>query len=104
MYSMLGHDGPPTAFWRENLVTGKPLDRCPLRTLQLAAREHRELAEEVQRYSQDYVPAFEAHHLLVAGGLADQPARYVEIVRRVREIDARTDERYLELTRETPED
>lgn len=74
---MLGHDGPPTNYWTENLITGEPLQRCPLRTLQLAPPA---LALEIQRHVDSYYPAYEQGLLLNDGGLAAQPARYVALV------------------------
>lgn len=76
----MGHDGPPTNYWRENLITNDPLTRCPLRTLQLApARE----VEEMARYVDQYYPAWQAGHLLTEGGIADQPARYLSMIEHV---------------------
>jgi|SRR4051812_24990356 hypothetical protein len=90
----LGHDGPPTNLWTENLVTGKPLARCPVRTLQLAREENSQHVREADRYVDRYYPAYEDKHLLVAGGIADQPARYVEVIQLVRRIDRETEAKY----------
>jgi hypothetical protein len=75
---MLGHDGPPEAFWRENLLTGKPLDRCPVRTLQLADPA---LTREMDMMRLEVYPAWQQGHLLSAGGIEDQSARYLEFMR-----------------------
>lgn len=75
---MLGHDGPPEAFWRENLLTGKPLERCPVRTL-LLADPH--LVGEMETYRAELWPLWEKGLLLAAGGIEDQPARYLDYMR-----------------------
>jgi hypothetical protein len=75
---MLGHDGPPEAFWRENLITGKPLHRCPVRTQQLADPT---LMREIDTMRLELYPAWQQGHLLTAGGIEDQPARYLEFMR-----------------------
>lgn len=66
--------------WDTNLITDEPLTLCPVRTMQLAAQRTPELVAEIDRYVGSYYPAYRDGHLLVAGGLADQPARYVELV------------------------
>lgn len=95
---MLGHDGPPTAFWRENLITKEKLDRCPMRTTQLIRETDPDVVDELDRYREIYFPAYEDGHLLVAGGIGDQPARYLDIVGRIRSIEKQITARYLELT------
>lgn len=54
------------------------------------------LAAELQRYLDLYVPAYEDGHLLVSGGLADQPAGYLTTIQAVRSmrlaINAKWDE------------
>lgn len=97
---MLGHDGPPTNIYTSNLLTGKPLDRCPVRTLQLAREAGSAELREVDRYVDVYFPAYEDKHLLVAGGIADQPARYVELIQLVRSIDRETEAKYRAITAE----
>lgn len=99
---ILGHDGPPsTQLWTENLITGERLERCPLRTLQLApARE----AAEIHRYVDSLYPAYEQGFLLVAGGIADQPARYVELVQLTAHYEKRVQAKYDEITAENGED
>lgn len=98
MYAQLGHDGPPTNFWREHLITGKDLARCPVRELLDARERIPELHDEVVRYVQLYLPAYQDGHLLVAGGIADQPARYLSMIQELLRLSARADEKYLELT------
>jgi hypothetical protein len=45
------------------------------------------LMAEIDRYTESYYPAYRDGHLLVAGGLADQPARYVELVQLTRSYE-----------------
>ena len=91
---LLGHDGPPTGLWQENLVTKAPLERCPLRTILLASPESR---AELRRYVDSYLPAYRDGFLLVHGGLADQPARYVELIQLGRRLERQVDAKYLEV-------
>lgn len=72
---LLGHDGPPGGLWRNNMVTGEPLQRCPRRD-ELEAPE--EMGREVSRMRLEYYPLFRRGHLLRAGGLEDQPALYLD--------------------------
>lgn len=92
---MLGHDGPPTTYWRENLVDGKPLERCPVRSLQLADES---LVGEINRHVNEYFPFYEDGHLLVSGGIADQPARYLVYMGEIRHVWALVDAKYAELS------
>lgn len=98
----LGHDGPPTNYWDKNLITDVPLDRCPVRSLQLA-RESGTLAREVDRYTDVLYPAYKAGHLLVAGGVADQPARYLALINLVESIRQQVEEKASALARPEPE-
>jgi hypothetical protein len=91
---MLGHDGPPEAFWRENLITGKPLERCPVRTQQLASPN---LMREIDVMRVELYPGWQQGHLLAAGGLEDQPARYLEFMRLFDVMRTLVDKKYLEL-------
>lgn len=92
---MLGHDGPPTWLWRENLLTGEPLARCPLRSVQLADRR---LVAEVRRHRDVYHPPYEKHGTLIEpGGLADQPARSVDMLLEIDHLEAKSRRRYEEL-------
>ena len=94
---MLGHDAPPTSFWRENLITEAPLTECPLRTLLRASAAER---DELDRHVTTYYPAYRDGHLLVEGGVADQPARYLAIVRQLRESEETQERKYLETIQE----
>lgn len=95
LYQMLGHDGPPTQYWKENLIDGKPLERCPVRSLQLADPS---LVAEINRHVNEYYPFYEDGHLLVAGGIADQPARTVTYMLEIKRVSQLVDLRHAELT------
>lgn len=56
------------------------------------------IAQEVTRYVDELFPAYKDKHLLVAGGLADQPSRYLELIRLVRATDNKTQLRFTQLT------
>lgn len=86
MKQLLGHDGPPQSFWRENLATGVELLECPLRTVIRARETSPEVAEQVARDIDVYFPAYRDGHLLTGGGIADQPARYVESMMLIRDM------------------
>ena len=94
LYQMLGHDGPPTMYWKKNLIDEKPLDRCPLRTILLADPS---LVSEMARHVNEYFPFYEDGHLLVAGGISDQPARSLAYMSEIRRVWATVDARYAEL-------
>jgi hypothetical protein len=96
----LGHDGPPTNLWTRNLLTDEPLARCPVRTLQLAREASDPHVREADRYVETYHPAYTDKHLLIAGGIADQPARYVELVQLIGRINHQVDAKYAALTKE----
>jgi hypothetical protein len=96
LYQILGHDGPPIGtMWRENLIDGKPLERCPLRTLQLADPL---LVAEINRHVNEYFPFYEDGHLLVAGGISDQPARSIAYMLEIRRVWSIVDTRHAEFT------
>jgi hypothetical protein len=101
---MLGHDGPPTAFWRENLITGATLERCPVRTLLDARQENPQLVAEVESYLTTLYPAYRDGHLLVAGGVADQPARYWDVINMIRDVASKGEEKFIELTTKKDEE
>lgn len=101
---MLGHDGPPAAFWRENLITDEPLARCPVRTLLLARETNPVLVRELDRYTETYYPAYKDGHLLVRGGVADQPARYLDIINLTRDLEHAVDAKAAELARKPDEE
>jgi hypothetical protein len=105
MQQMLGHDGPPTNFWRENLLTGKPLAECPLRTILRMQETDPHLSREVDTHLR-YYGAYDRGVLLVAGGISDQPARYVELMALIDQQKNETEAKHLELLKanadETP--
>lgn len=90
----LGHDGPPQGMWDKNLVTGEPLHRCPIRDFILAKPEER---EEVERYKMVYFPNYQKGHLLVDGGVSEQPARYIEVMTYLESLKERMEARYREI-------
>lgn len=93
---ILGHDGPPSPqLWTKNLLTDADLDRCPLRTLQLAPPD---LDTELHRYTESHVPAYDAGHLLLRGGWAEQPARYTALVQLIVRTRKQVQAKYDELT------
>lgn len=101
LYAQLGHDGPPQNFWRDNLFNGAPLRRCPVRDILEARERDQQLAEEFDRYTTHYYPAYQDGHLLVAGGIADQPARYLALIGALRDASERVAEKHLELTKDS---
>jgi hypothetical protein len=73
---MLGHDGPPTGpAWKENLVDGEATRA--LSGPDSPARRPEQLVAEIHRHVNEYYPFYEDGHLLSAGGISDQPARYI---------------------------
>lgn len=102
MRQMLGHDGPPTNFWRENLLTGQPLAECPLRTIIRAHEDHPRLGREVDTHLR-YYSAYDRGVLLVSGGISDQPARYIELMDLIDRQKNETEAKHLELMRKRDE-
>jgi hypothetical protein len=45
------------------------------------------VAAELDRYVDLYYPAYQEGHLLVAGGISEQPARYLELIRAIADIE-----------------
>lgn len=87
MKQLLGHDGPPQ-LQRTNLVTGEALAICPIRTLQRAERETPQLLREVETVRLEVFPLFRKHGTLpVAGGIYDQPARTMDELRLLLDLD-----------------
>ena len=96
MMQMLGHDGPPTQFYRENILTGEPLARCPVRSEQLADPA---LRREVEHHRLTLFPPYRDHGALpVAGGVLDQPARSLDYLLALRAFDQRVEAKYTEIT------
>lgn len=96
MRQILGHDGPPTNIWRENLLTGKPLTECPLRTILRLQETQPAISREVDTHLR-YYGAYDRGVLLVAGGISDQPARYVELMDRIDQQKHETETKYFAL-------
>lgn len=92
---MLGHDAPPTTLYTKNLIDEKPLERCPLRTLQLADQS---LVAEIHRHLNEYYPFYEDGHLLVDGGVSDQPARSMAYMLEIRRLKNVLDARFQKLS------
>ena len=93
----LGHDGPPTQWWRDNLLTGEPLAECPLRSILRAHEATPALAREVDRAIARDHPDYQNGILPALGGADDQPARRMELIRMVERVHRETESRYLEL-------
>jgi hypothetical protein len=87
MYVALGHDGPPT-MWEKHHITGEPLARCPVRDLLAASETDRRM---VEAYEVELYPFFEEGHLAVEGGVMDQPALYIDLMRLIRNTRKLTD-------------
>ena len=95
--ALLGHDGRPTGLWRENLISGDVLQECPLRTLLRAREDHAATMQELDRYRDTYYPAYQDGHLLVAGGVSDQPARYLAMILALRDSEHAMQRKYDEV-------
>jgi hypothetical protein len=95
LYEMLGHDGPPSALYKESLIDGEKLERCPLRTLLLADPE---LVAEINRNVNEYYPFYEDGHLLTDGGISNQPARYIAYMLEIKRLSGQVEMKHLELT------
>lgn len=95
---MLGHDGPPTSYWRENLVNGEPLHRCPVRTTQLADQK---LVQELEMFRFEIYPFWKKGHFPRAGGAGDQDARQLAMIRELDLVGEIVKDRYRELRGET---
>lgn len=96
----LGHDGAPQGAWDLNLLTDVPLTRCPVRLLQLARPE---LRAEVLRWKDQYYPLFRKGKLLVPGGIAAQPARWLDAMLFLESIEKRQETKFVEIRREEEE-
>lgn len=67
-----------------------------MRTIQLARERRDPIAAEVDRYTDVYYPAYQDGFLLEGVGIANQPARYVEMIGEVREMEARIESKMLD--------
>lgn len=88
------------AMWRDNLITGEKLERCPLRDLLEANSES---LSEFNVARLELYPMFRRGFLYFSGGVADQPARYIAWMNEIEEARLRAQEKYDELTA-PPED
>lgn len=98
--SLLGHDGPPAGMWDENLVTGEPLARCPMRALLDADDVTRHEATELT-YVQ--FPLFKHGHLFRAGAISEQPAWWIEAMTLLETMDYQKKAAFLRVQRESKE-
>lgn len=97
-YALLGHDGPPKGgMWRENLVDGRPLQICPVRLFQIAEEVAPEMLAEFNRHVHEYYPHYAKGHLLLAGGVANQPAITMEYMREIDRLRALTQAKHDEI-------
>ena len=96
----LGHDGEPQGAWDLNLLTDVPIPRCPVRLLQLAKPE---LRREILRWKDQYYPLFRKGQLLVPGGIAAQPARWLEAMLFLESIEKRQETKFVEIRRKEDE-
>jgi hypothetical protein len=74
------------------------LAECPLRTLLRERERNPALMHELDAYRDVYKPAYEDGHLLVAGGITDQPARYLAIILAMRSSEAAMQSKFEEIT------
>jgi hypothetical protein len=81
--------------WRDNLITGQPLKRCPLRDLLLAPSD---ATAEFNVARLELYPMFRRGFLYEAGGVADQPARYIAWMNEIDDARAAAQQKYDELT------
>lgn len=82
----------------ENLITGEALTRCPLRTIQLAPPA---AVQEMDRHVDRYYPAYQDGYLLVAGGIADQPARYLAMLEQIGQYERKAQAKYDDVKEQT---
>lgn len=94
MYEQLGHYGPATFPWTDSYITGEPIERCPIRQLQLAADP---LRAEVHRWKNVHFPLFTKGRLLVDGEIDDQPARWLSAMLYLEQLDARMERKHTEI-------
>lgn len=78
----MGHNGPPTGLYRENLVTGGQLARCPRRDLLEADPS---VNAEIESMRLEVYPLWSKGMLLMPGTVGEQPARDLAFMR---EFDA----------------
>jgi alkaline phosphatase len=74
-----------------------------LRSIQLAREHTPTLSAHVDRHVDLLYPAYREGHLLVSGGIADQPNHYVEMMRVIRDMEALGEAVYRRITAENGE-
>lgn len=94
MYEQLGHSGPASFPWTDSYITGKPIERCPIRQLQLAPDA---LREEVLRWKNTHFPLFSKGRLLVAGEIDDQPARWLAAMLYLEQLEAKMERKHTDI-------
>lgn len=86
--------------WRDNLITEKPLARCPMRDILEADRD---LSAEFHVARDELYPLFRRGFLFDGGGISDQNARYLAWMREIDEARLLAQLRYDKLTAEREE-
>lgn len=71
-----------------------------MRTIQLARASRDPLVEEIERYAEVYHPAYRDGHRLVSGGIGDQPARYVALIRLIQEVESTLETQLFKITKD----
>lgn len=69
-----------------------------MRELLDAERRTPAVYAELELYVLTYWPAYRDGHLLVAGGVADQPARYLDMINEMQAAGVAAEIKYLEIT------
>src|SRR5689334_14388156 len=103
MRQMLGHDGPPTNFWSEHLLTGEQLAECPLRTILRRCVSHVAFTDTWKAAVSQY-PCYERGMLLVADSTSDQPSRLLDMMSLIQEMRAATETKSLASARENTDE
>jgi hypothetical protein len=62
-----------------------------------------DLAREIDRHIALYYPQYERGVLLVAGGMSDQPARFLELMARIEGVKSNVEAKYLEIKQKESE-
>jgi hypothetical protein len=82
--------------WDKNLVSERPLERCPMRTLLLAPREQ---MRELEMYRTQVYPLWKRGMFLRPGSAGDQPAREIALMLEFDASAERVNAKYEELIR-----
>lgn len=70
-----------------------------MRTILLTHERRPQVALEYQRYSTTYYPYRKAGALLELAGIADQPARYLALIRTFQEVESLVETKFIEITK-----